>query len=85
MKSSIAVVVLAAGTGTRMKSSLPKVLHPLANRPMIQHVLDNAAALKPTRIVGVIAPGAKDVPPATRPSRSRAICLLYTSDAADEL
>ncbi|TAJ87352.1 bifunctional UDP-N-acetylglucosamine diphosphorylase/glucosamine-1-phosphate N-acetyltransferase GlmU [Reyranella sp.] len=67
MKSSIAVVVLAAGAGTRMKSSLPKVLHPLANRPMIQHVLDNAAALKPTRIVGVIAPGAKDVAAAFAP------------------
>lgn len=67
MKSSIAVVVLAAGAGTRMKSSLPKVLHPLANRPMVRHVLDNAATLKPTRIVGVIAPGAKDVAAAFAP------------------
>ena len=38
MKSPIAVVVLAAGAGTRMKSALPKVLHPLANRPMLAHV-----------------------------------------------
>ncbi|TAJ33187.1 MAG: bifunctional UDP-N-acetylglucosamine diphosphorylase/glucosamine-1-phosphate N-acetyltransferase GlmU [Reyranella sp.] len=67
MKSPIAVVVLAAGAGTRMKSALPKVLHPLANRPMVRHVLANAEALKPARIVGVIAPGAKDVAAAFAP------------------
>lgn len=67
MKSPIAVVVLAAGAGTRMKSTLPKVLHPLANRPMVAHVLANAAALKPVRIVGVIAPGATDVAAAFAP------------------
>ena len=67
MKSPIAVVVLAAGAGTRMKSALPKVLHPLANRPMVTHVLANAAALKPARIVGVIAPGAMDVARAFAP------------------
>ena len=67
MKPSIAVVVLAAGAGTRMKSALPKVLHPLANRAMVHHVLDNAAALKPARIIGVVAPGAKDVAAAFAP------------------
>lgn len=67
MKPSIAVVVLAAGAGTRMKSALPKVLHPLANRAMVHHVLDNAAALKPTRIIGVVAPGAKEVAAAFAP------------------
>ncbi|NQW54088.1 MAG: bifunctional UDP-N-acetylglucosamine diphosphorylase/glucosamine-1-phosphate N-acetyltransferase GlmU [Rhodospirillales bacterium] len=67
MKSPIAVVVLAAGAGTRMKSALPKVLHPLANRPMLAHVLANAAALKPSRIVGVIAPGATEVAKAFAP------------------
>lgn len=67
MKSPIAVVVLAAGAGTRMKSALPKVLHPLANRPMLAHVLANTAALKPTRVVGVIAPGAADVAKAFAP------------------
>ena len=61
MKSSIAVVVLAAGAGTRMKSALPKVLHPLANWPMLRHVLANVMALKPARVVGVVAPGARDV------------------------
>lgn len=67
MKSPIAVVVLAAGAGTRMKSALPKVLHPLANRPMLRHVLANVMALKPARIVGVVAPGARDVMAAFAP------------------
>lgn len=39
------VVVLAAGKGTRMKSRLPKVLHPIAGRPMLQHVLESARQL----------------------------------------
>jgi bifunctional UDP-N-acetylglucosamine pyrophosphorylase/glucosamine-1-phosphate N-acetyltransferase len=44
------VIILAAGQGTRMRSDLPKVLHPLAGRPMLEHVLDAAAALKPREI-----------------------------------
>ena len=67
MKPPIAVVVLAAGAGTRMKSAQPKVLHPLAGWPMVRHVLDNARRLKPARIVGVVAPGAKDVAAAFTP------------------
>ncbi|HLM15148.1 MAG TPA: NTP transferase domain-containing protein, partial [Reyranella sp.] len=67
MKSPIAVVVLAAGAGTRMKSALPKVLHPLAGWPMVRHVLENAARLRPARIVGVVAPGARDVAAAFAP------------------
>jgi bifunctional UDP-N-acetylglucosamine pyrophosphorylase / glucosamine-1-phosphate N-acetyltransferase len=67
MKSPIAVVVLAAGAGTRMKSALPKVLHPLAGWPMVRHVLENAARLRPSRIVGVVSPGAKDVATAFAP------------------
>ncbi len=67
MKSPIAVVVLAAGAGTRMKSALPKVLHPLAGWPMVRHVLENVARLRPTRIVGVVAPGAKSVAAAFAP------------------
>ncbi|WP_199610008.1 bifunctional UDP-N-acetylglucosamine diphosphorylase/glucosamine-1-phosphate N-acetyltransferase GlmU [Flocculibacter collagenilyticus] len=38
----ISVIILAAGKGTRMRSSLPKVLHPIANKPMVQHVIDTA-------------------------------------------
>ncbi|MDH5255596.1 MAG: NTP transferase domain-containing protein, partial [Gammaproteobacteria bacterium] len=44
------VIVLAAGQGKRMRSDLPKVLHPLAGRPLLQHVLSSAAALKPREI-----------------------------------
>jgi bifunctional UDP-N-acetylglucosamine pyrophosphorylase/glucosamine-1-phosphate N-acetyltransferase len=44
------VIVLAAGEGKRMKSSMPKVLMPLAGRPMLAHVLDTARALQPARI-----------------------------------
>lgn len=53
-----------------MKSALPKVLHPLANRPMLAHVLANAEALKPSRIVGVIAPGATEVAKTFAPHRT---------------
>lgn len=42
---NIDVVILAAGQGTRMKSALPKVLHPVAGKPMVQHVIDSALAL----------------------------------------
>jgi bifunctional UDP-N-acetylglucosamine pyrophosphorylase/glucosamine-1-phosphate N-acetyltransferase len=44
------VIILAAGQGKRMHSDLPKVLHPLAGRPMLEHALDAAAALKPREI-----------------------------------
>ena len=39
------VVILAAGKGTRMRSNLPKVLHPIAQKPMVSHVIDSAMAL----------------------------------------
>ena len=54
--SRLACVVLAAGKGTRMRSAQPKVLHPLAGRPMVEHVLANARALAPERVVLVIGP-----------------------------
>jgi bifunctional UDP-N-acetylglucosamine pyrophosphorylase / glucosamine-1-phosphate N-acetyltransferase len=54
--SKLAVVVLAAGQGTRMKSALPKVLHRIAGRTMLDHVLDTVSALAPARIVVVVAP-----------------------------
>jgi bifunctional UDP-N-acetylglucosamine pyrophosphorylase/glucosamine-1-phosphate N-acetyltransferase len=67
MKPPVAVVVLAAGAGTRMKSAIPKVLHPLAGWSMPRHVLENVRRLRPARIVGVVAPGARDVAAAFAP------------------
>ena len=57
----LAVVILAAGQGTRMKSSIPKVLHPVGNRPMVQHVLDVADGIGAAQKVIVVAPGDKEV------------------------
>jgi bifunctional UDP-N-acetylglucosamine pyrophosphorylase/glucosamine-1-phosphate N-acetyltransferase len=51
--SHLAVIVLAAGQGTRMKSDLHKVLHPVAGRPMLLHLLASAAELNPERTVVV--------------------------------
>jgi bifunctional UDP-N-acetylglucosamine pyrophosphorylase/glucosamine-1-phosphate N-acetyltransferase len=61
MSAPLTVVVLAAGKGTRMRSGLPKVLHRVAGRPMIGHVLAAAAALEPVRTVVVLAPGMTEV------------------------
>lgn len=55
------IVILAAGLGKRMQSDLPKVLHPLAGKPMLAHVLDNARQLNPDRIVVVVGHGADRV------------------------
>jgi len=58
---SLAVIVLAAGQGKRMHSALPKVLHPLAGRPLLAHVLDAARALDPAQIHVVHGHGGADV------------------------
>lgn len=57
--SDVHVVVLAAGQGTRMKSSLPKVLHPVAGRLMVEHVLSVAGSLEPATITLVVGHGAE--------------------------
>ena len=48
--NNLEIVILAAGKGTRMNSSIPKVLHSLAGKPIIEHVLDTARSLKPKKI-----------------------------------
>jgi bifunctional UDP-N-acetylglucosamine pyrophosphorylase/glucosamine-1-phosphate N-acetyltransferase len=55
------VVIMAAGKGTRMKSLLPKVLHPLAGRPLLRHVLDTAQALQARKAVVITGHGAMEV------------------------
>jgi len=55
--SPLAIIVLAAGKGTRMKSELHKVLHPIAGRPMLEHLLASAAELMPERQVVVVGSG----------------------------
>ena len=61
MTSLLSVIVLAAGKGTRMKSQLPKVLQPLAGRPLLAHSLASVAALKPATTVVVVGHGAEQV------------------------
>jgi bifunctional UDP-N-acetylglucosamine pyrophosphorylase/glucosamine-1-phosphate N-acetyltransferase len=50
----LSIIILAAGQGTRMKSSRPKVMHTLAGKPLLQHVVDAGAALGPDQIIVVV-------------------------------
>ncbi len=59
--SSVAAVVLAAGLGTRMKSDLPKVMHPVCGRPMLAHVLSLVEGVEAARRVVVVGPGMPEV------------------------
>lgn len=59
--TSSLIVVLAAGKGTRMKSALPKVLHKVAGRSMLGHVLDLAAGSDATQVAVVVGPGMSNV------------------------
>ena len=58
---NLSIIILAAGQGTRMCSSRPKVLHPLAGRPLLAHVIDTARELQPADIHVVIGHGADQV------------------------
>jgi bifunctional UDP-N-acetylglucosamine pyrophosphorylase/glucosamine-1-phosphate N-acetyltransferase len=60
----LAVIILAAGAGKRMKSALPKVLQPLAGKPLLQYVLDTARSLNPAAIHVVYGHGGEAVPAA---------------------
>src|SRR5512146_765617 len=64
--NSLNIVILAAGKGTRMYSDKPKVLHALAGKPLVQHVLDCAASLQPQQVCVVYGHGGEAVPQAMR-------------------
>lgn len=66
-KDPLAIVILAAGKGTRMKSDKPKVMHEIAGRPMIGWLIEVAESLSPEKIVIVTAPGMDDVAAAVAP------------------
>ena len=58
----IEIVILAAGQGSRMRSELPKVLHPLAQKPLLQHVLESAKEINPHKIHVIYGHGGEQVP-----------------------
>lgn len=64
--SQLTVIVLAAGKGTRMRSTLPKVLHPVLGRPLVGWVLETALELDPARIVLVTSAGGERIEEAAR-------------------
>lgn len=61
MNTDLEIVILAAGKGTRMRSDKPKVLHEIAAKPMLAHVIETARSLSPTRIHVVIGHGADSI------------------------
>src|SRR5665213_1824764 len=66
-KAGFAAIVLAAGEGTRLKSAHPKVLHEIAGRPMVRHVLDAVQPLDPVETIVVIGPKMTAVAKAVAP------------------
>lgn len=71
--TQIAAIILAAGKGTRMKSDLHKVLHPIAGRPMLMHLLDSVDQLVPARKVVVVGSGKDQLEAALAGSASLAV------------
>ncbi len=67
---SFAAIILAAGSGTRMKSALPKVMHPIAGRPMIAYPLEALRPLSPAATLVVIGPRMESVAAIVAPAES---------------
>ncbi|MER6791460.1 NTP transferase domain-containing protein, partial [Amycolatopsis mediterranei] len=61
MTGPLSTLILAAGEGTRMRSSTPKVLHPIAGRPLVEHAVRAAAGLNPEHLVVVVGHGREAV------------------------
>ena len=76
MTRPVAAIILAAGKGTRMQSDLHKVLHPLAGRPMLLHLLASIDALAPARKIVVVGDKASQVEAAAKPQG----CIVATQD-----
>ncbi|MGB4107587.1 MAG: bifunctional UDP-N-acetylglucosamine diphosphorylase/glucosamine-1-phosphate N-acetyltransferase GlmU [Alphaproteobacteria bacterium] len=66
-KNQLAIVILAAGQGTRMKSAKPKVMHELAGLPMMKWLIKTAESLKPQKIIVVAGPGMPELLAAVKP------------------
>ncbi len=75
-KKDVAVVVLAAGKGVRMASSLPKVLHKIAGVSMLRYVFSNIAGIAPKKTVVVIGPGMKSVESEAKTLDKTAKCVI---------
>jgi len=78
-RQGLAVVILAAGKGTRMESDRAKVLHSLASRPLLIHVLDTVATLNPDRVIVVVGYQAEEV------KRACAGCPVEFVEQAEQL
>ncbi|NJS15226.1 MAG: bifunctional UDP-N-acetylglucosamine diphosphorylase/glucosamine-1-phosphate N-acetyltransferase GlmU [Sphingopyxis sp.] len=84
--SNIAAIILAAGKGTRMKSDLHKVLHPIAGRPMLMHLMASIDALAPSKKVVIVGSGREQLEAALAGSADLAVQepQLGTAHAAQQ-
>jgi len=73
------VVILAAGMGKRMQSALPKVLHPLAGKPLLQHVIDTARTLAPSKLCVIYGHGGAAVPEMVQKQNNGAHATIDTA------
>ena len=73
----IDAVIMAAGKGTRMKSSIPKVLHTIGNRALLQHVLDTASSLQARKVVVITGHGAEEVETSCKAGTNTAFALEF--------
>lgn len=86
MKNNLAVIILAAGKSTRMKSAVPKVLHPICGRSMLDYVLDLVKGIKADKVVAVLGFQNREVAKLIRPGIRVVIQkrLLGTADAVKQ-